>query len=166
MANQFFYFRTIAMSENYFFIRQEFSMRVLDASIKDPGEVHMWELHGGDNQLWYWQGDALKNKAYPEKVNQSILSKNISIKINFVCRCLTFIGTNTIMKNGGRYILETTMVDWIKGFDITGMNFLSKETPKLKKSTTWYLMCMAIRTKMVPRLEFSKSMVEITKNGK
>ena len=86
-------------------------MRVLDASIKDPGEVHMWELHGGDNQLWYWQGDSLKNKAYPEKVNQSILSKNISIKINFVCRCLTFIGTNTIMKNGGRYILETTMVD-------------------------------------------------------
>ena len=64
------------MSEKYFFIRQEFSKRVLDASIKDPGEVHMWEFHGGDNQLWYWQGDCLKNKAYPEKVNQSILSKN------------------------------------------------------------------------------------------
>ena len=73
MANHCFHFRTIAMPENYFFIRQEFSMRVLDASIKDPGEVHIWERHGGDNQLWYWQGDTLKNKAYPEKVNHSIL---------------------------------------------------------------------------------------------
>ena len=45
-------------------------MRVLDAT--GNGEVVMWEIHEGDNQMWYWEGDVLKNKAYPDKVKPFI----------------------------------------------------------------------------------------------
>ena len=63
-------FREFAMAQKYFFIRQELSMRVLDAT--DNGEVVMWEIHGGDSQMWYWAGDVLKNKAHPDKVKNFI----------------------------------------------------------------------------------------------
>ena len=39
--------------------------------IGHSGEVHLWEYHGGDNQLWYWDGpekDILRNKMFHTKV--------------------------------------------------------------------------------------------------
>ena len=67
-------------------------MRVLNAT--GNGEVVMWEIHGGDNQMWYWEGDVLKNKAYPDKV-QPFIEKvsyfdkmfifNTSIGFGFPC---------------------------------------------------------------------------------
>ena len=49
-------------------------MRVLDAT--GNGEVVMWEIHEGDNQMWYWEGDVLKNKAYSDKVKPFIHAGN------------------------------------------------------------------------------------------
>ena len=28
----------------------------------------LWEFHGKDNQLWFWDGDMLRNKKFPNRV--------------------------------------------------------------------------------------------------
>ena len=62
--------------KRYFKIFGEQSRKVLDASQTNPGEVVLWEAHGGDNQLWYWDGidrDILRNKMFPNKVISSTI---------------------------------------------------------------------------------------------
>ena len=59
------------MNQKYFLIFGDHSGRVLDASLSDVGEVILWEKHGDDNQLWFWDDqdrDVLRNKKFPNKV--------------------------------------------------------------------------------------------------
>merc|ERR1712066_606686 len=51
-----------------FIIRSQMNSKVLDASIQSPGTVHMYTYHGGDNQLWKWDGQAIRNLKYPKMV--------------------------------------------------------------------------------------------------
>ena len=55
-------------TRQYFLIYSPQNGKVLDAS--NPNEVVLWESHGGDNQLWFWDdgGDILRNKKHPNKV--------------------------------------------------------------------------------------------------
>ena len=32
------------------------------------GEVVLWEFNGQDNQFWFWDGEMLRNKKFPNKV--------------------------------------------------------------------------------------------------
>ena len=32
------------------------------------GEVILWEFNGQDNQFWFWDGEMLRNKKFPNKV--------------------------------------------------------------------------------------------------
>jgi len=52
----------------YFAIIGVESGKALDASGSDLGEVILWDFHGGENQLWYFEGDVLRNKAYQDRV--------------------------------------------------------------------------------------------------
>ena len=53
----------------YFLIYSPQSGKVLDASQTNQNEVILWKSHGGDNQLWFWDGkDILRNKEHPNKV--------------------------------------------------------------------------------------------------
>ena len=63
----------------FFKIVADWSGKVLDAIPNftgdvcsgSSGEVHLWEYHGGHNQLWYWDGpekDILRNKMFSNKV--------------------------------------------------------------------------------------------------
>ena len=62
------------MNQKYFFIFGDHSGKVLDASQTDGGEVVLWEKHGGDNQLWFWDNQnqgVLRNKQLPNRVLDS-----------------------------------------------------------------------------------------------
>ena len=59
------------MDRRYFLIFGDQSGRVLDASLSNVGEVVLWDRNGGDNQLWFWDGqdrDVLRNKKFPRRV--------------------------------------------------------------------------------------------------
>ena len=59
------------MNQPCFYIFGDHSGKVLDASLSSEGEVVLWEKHGGDNQLWFWDDqyrDVLRNKNFPNKV--------------------------------------------------------------------------------------------------
>ena len=59
-----------AMGNNYFLIFSLETRKVLDVSGTNKDEVILWESHGGDNQLWFWDGeDILRNKMCPDKVS-------------------------------------------------------------------------------------------------
>ena len=45
----------------YFAIIGAKSRKALDASGTNIGKVVLWDYHGGDNQLWYWEEDVLRN---------------------------------------------------------------------------------------------------------
>ena len=55
---------------SYFAIRSQLSSKTLDVDTGDPNKIQMWDYHGGDNQLWYWDpnGVAIRSKKYPNKV--------------------------------------------------------------------------------------------------
>ena len=58
------------MGNNYFLIFSLETRKVLDVSGTNKDEVILWESHGGDNQLWFWDGeDILRNKMCPNKVS-------------------------------------------------------------------------------------------------
>ena len=62
------------MSQKYFLIFGDHSGRVLDASRTNGGEVVLWEKHGRDNQLWFWDNQnqgVLRNKQLPNRVLDS-----------------------------------------------------------------------------------------------
>jgi hypothetical protein len=58
------------MGDKYFLIFALETRKVLDVSQSNENEVILWEPHGGDNQLWFWDGeDILRNKKDPDKVS-------------------------------------------------------------------------------------------------
>ena len=58
----------LSLSRNYFLITNRGSGNVLDAHAADNGQVILWEYHGGDNQLWFWDDDNIRSKKFPDKV--------------------------------------------------------------------------------------------------
>ena len=61
---------SLSLARNYFLITSRGSGNVLDAHAADNGQVIMWEYHGGDNQLWFWDDDNIRSKKFPDKVLQ------------------------------------------------------------------------------------------------
>ena len=56
--------------DRYFLIFCHGTRKVLDVSSSNQEEVILRDAHGGDNQLWFWDGeDILRNKMYPDKVS-------------------------------------------------------------------------------------------------
>ena len=53
---------------DYFVIISQQSGKVLDASLCQEDEVILFERHDYDNQLWFWDGQTIRNKQYPSKV--------------------------------------------------------------------------------------------------
>jgi len=52
----------------YFVIASKHCHKVLDASMSNEYEVVIWDYHGGDNQQWWYDGEYIRNKKFPEKV--------------------------------------------------------------------------------------------------
>ena len=52
----------------YFAILGKQSGKALDANRSNQGELFLWDFNGGDNQLWFWDGELLRNKHFPNKV--------------------------------------------------------------------------------------------------
>ena len=52
----------------YFAILGKQSGKALDANRNNQGELFLWDFNGGDNQLWFWDGELLRNKHFPNKV--------------------------------------------------------------------------------------------------
>lgn len=50
----------------YFVIQGKAADKVLDVS--HNLDIIIWNYHGGDNQLWFWDKDSLRSKEYPDKV--------------------------------------------------------------------------------------------------
>ena len=59
---------TLSLDRFYFIITSRQSGKVLDASLDNPGVVHMWSYNGGDNQYWFWDDDCIRSKKFPDKV--------------------------------------------------------------------------------------------------
>ena len=51
---------------NYFTISNRETAHVLSAS--NEASIHMWNYHGGDNQFFFWDGDAIRSKMYSSMV--------------------------------------------------------------------------------------------------
>ena len=50
----------------FFTISSHVSAKVLDAP--SSNSVLMWDYHGQDHQLWFWDDECIRSKKYPEKV--------------------------------------------------------------------------------------------------
>ena len=62
----------ISYLAEYFLIINHYSGGALEASTDYIGQIVVDDQHGNDNQLWFWdgvEGDVLRNKMFPDKVN-------------------------------------------------------------------------------------------------
>eukprot|EP00092_Neocalanus_flemingeri_P024410 GFUD01026466.1.p1 GENE.GFUD01026466.1~~GFUD01026466.1.p1 ORF type:complete len:861 (-),score=144.54 GFUD01026466.1:72-2480(-) len=50
---------------SFFTITSHLNSKALDAP--NSNSIHMWSYHGKDHQLWFWDGDFIRSKKYPEK---------------------------------------------------------------------------------------------------
>ena len=57
---------TLELSRVHFFILHKKSGKVLSAKSKDALNLQKYNM--SDNQLWFWDNEAIRNKEYPEKV--------------------------------------------------------------------------------------------------
>ena len=61
---------SLSLDRSYFIITSRGSGTVLDAAFDPEGVVHLWDYHGKDNQLWFWDDEHIRSKHYPDKVLQ------------------------------------------------------------------------------------------------
>ena len=69
----------IGRARDYFFISSKLNAAVLETSnttfVDDQGnianEVNSNNYHGGDSQIWFWDGDSIRSKTNPDKVLSS-----------------------------------------------------------------------------------------------
>ena len=54
------------MERDYFTISSKLTSKVVDAP--NAYTIYMHDYHGGDNQLWFWDGQSIRSKKYPSKV--------------------------------------------------------------------------------------------------
>ncbi|CAH3175903.1 unnamed protein product, partial [Porites lobata] len=57
---------TLSSSRPYFFILNKESGKVMDAA--SPASIELWHYTNSDQQLWFWDGDVIRNKKYANKV--------------------------------------------------------------------------------------------------
>lgn len=55
-----------SIDRKYFTFSTANQTKVLHAS--NETELVMWDYHGGENQLWFWDDDVIRSKMYPDKV--------------------------------------------------------------------------------------------------
>lgn len=57
-----------ASQTSYFAIKSNMNSKCLDANQRE--KITLWDYHGGDSQLWYWNpnGLSIHSKMYPDKV--------------------------------------------------------------------------------------------------
>lgn len=57
---------TLSSSRQYFFILNKESGKVMDAV--SPASIELWHYTNSDQQLWFWDGEVIRNKKYANKV--------------------------------------------------------------------------------------------------
>ena len=57
---------TFSSSRPYFFILNKESGKVMDAV--SPASIKLWHYTNSDQQLWFWDGEVIRNKKYANKV--------------------------------------------------------------------------------------------------
>ena len=57
---------TFSFSRQYFFILNKGSGKVMDAV--SPASIELWHYTNSDQQLWFWDGEVIRNKKYANKV--------------------------------------------------------------------------------------------------
>ena len=57
---------TLSSSRPYFFILNKESGKVMDAV--SPASIKLWHYTNSDQQLWFWDGEVIRNKKYANKV--------------------------------------------------------------------------------------------------
>ena len=57
---------TFSSSRPYFFILNKESGKVMDAG--SPPSIKLWHYTNSDQQLWFWDGEVIRNKKYANKV--------------------------------------------------------------------------------------------------
>lgn len=57
---------TFSASRPYFFILNKESGKVMDAG--SPPSIKLWHYTNSDQQLWFWDGEVIRNKKYANKV--------------------------------------------------------------------------------------------------
>ena len=62
---------SLSLKPSYFIITSRGSGTALTADDKNNGRIMMWEYHGEDNQLWFWDDENIRSKKFPDKVLQA-----------------------------------------------------------------------------------------------
>ena len=62
---------SLSLKPSYFIITSRGSGTALTADDKNNVRIMMWEYHGEDNQLWFWDDENIRSKKFPDKVLQA-----------------------------------------------------------------------------------------------
>ena len=72
---------SLSLKPSYFIITSRGSGTVLTADDKNNGRIMMWEYHGEDNQLWFWDDENIRSKKFPDKVLQAGSCQGAQVKL-------------------------------------------------------------------------------------